>query len=68
MRQKIVKRGFRTFSADFKLDTVMEDFRGEKSIAQIYRERDFKDVHYYKWRDTFFENAVKILIDPQDPQ
>jgi transposase-like protein len=39
-------RKYRTFSVDFKLDTVMEGFRGEKSIAQICRERGIKDVLY----------------------
>jgi transposase-like protein len=62
----MAKRRYRTFSADFKLDTVMEGFRGEKSIAQICRERDIKDVLYYKWRDTFLENAAKIFSDPRD--
>ena len=64
----MAKRRYRTFSADFKLDTVMEGFRGEKSIAQICRERDIKDVLYYKWRDKFLENAAKIYSDAQDPQ
>ena len=64
----MAKRRYRTFSADFKLDTIMEGFRGEKSIAQICRERDIKDVLYYKWRDTFLENAAKIYSDPQDPK
>jgi len=53
-------RKYRTFSADFKLDTVMEGFRGEKSIAQICREREIKDVLYYKWRDIFVENAASV--------
>jgi len=64
----MAKRRYRTFSSDFKLDTVMEGLRGEKSIAQICRERDIKDVLYYKWRDIFIENAAKIFSDPQNPQ
>lgn len=51
----------RTYSADFKLDTVMEGIRGEKSIAQICRERGIKDVLYYKWRDIFIERAAEIF-------
>jgi len=62
----MAKRRYRTFSADIKLDTVMEGLRGEKSIAQICRERDIKDVLYYKWRDTFIENAAKIFKEPRD--
>ena len=51
----------RTYSADFKLDTVMEGMRGEKSVAQICRERGIKDVLYYKWRDIFIERAAEIF-------
>jgi transposase len=54
-------RKYRTFSPDFKLDTVMEGFRGEKSIAQICRERKIKDTQYYKWREIFLENAAEIF-------
>lgn len=54
-------RKYCTFSPDFKLDTVMEGFRGEKSIVQICREREIKDVLYYKWRDTFIENAASVF-------
>jgi len=51
----------RTYSSDFKLDTVMEGIRGEKSVAQICRERGIKDVLYYKWRDIFIERAAEIF-------
>lgn len=54
-------RKYRTFTPDFKLDTVMEGFRGEKSIAQICRERKIKDTQYYKWRDTFLQQAANIF-------
>lgn len=53
----------RTFSTDFKLDTVMEGIRGEKSIAQICRERGIKDTLYYKWRDVFIERAADVFED-----
>lgn len=58
-------RKYRTFTPDFKLDTVMEGFRGEKSIAQICRERKIKDTQYYKWREIFLEQAAGIF-DSQD--
>jgi transposase-like protein len=51
----------REFSAQFKLETVLEGLRGEKSIAQICRERDITDSLYYKWRDEFFESAPEIF-------
>jgi transposase-like protein len=53
----------RTFSAEFKLDTVIEGLRGEKTIAQVCREREITDALYYKWRDQFYERAVEIFTD-----
>lgn len=53
----------RTYSAQFKLETVLEGIRGEKSIAQICRERGIKDTLYYKWRDQFMSQAMRIFED-----
>jgi transposase len=53
----------RTYSAEFKLDTVMEGLHGEKSIAQICRERGIKDNQYYNWREIFIERAAEIFAD-----
>ena len=58
----------RKFSKDIKLDTVMEGLRGEKSIAQICRERDITDSLYYKWRDIFIEHAEEIFEDRRENQ
>lgn len=55
------RRQRRTYNAEFKLDTVMEGIRGEKSIAQICRERQIKDSLYYKWRDQFIERAATVF-------
>lgn len=51
----------RTFTAQFKLETVMEGLRGEKSVAQICRERNINDNLYYKWRDAFLERATNLF-------
>jgi transposase-like protein len=53
----------RTFSAEFKLDTVIEGLRGEKSVAQICRERDINETLYYKWQQTFRERAANVFVD-----
>ncbi len=53
----------RAFSAQFKLETVLEGLRGEKSVAQLCRERDLTDSLYYKWRDEFVESAPSIFAD-----
>ena len=51
----------RQFTAEFKLETVMEVFKGEKPIAQICRERDVTDSLVYKWRSEFLEKAPGIF-------
>jgi len=53
----------REFSAQFKLETVLEGLHGEKSVAQICRERDITDSLYYKWREEFMQNAPAIFAD-----
>lgn len=53
----------RTYSAQFKLETVLEGIRGEKSIAQLCRERGIKDMLYYKWREQFMSQAMGIFDD-----
>lgn len=53
----------REFSAQFKLETVLDGLRGEKSVAQICRERDITDSLYYKWRDEFMDKATNIFTD-----
>lgn len=57
------KKKRRTFNADFKLDTVMEVIRGEKSVAMICRERGITDSLYYKWREIFIQHAAEIFED-----
>lgn len=57
----------RTYSPQFKLETVLEGIRGEKSITQICRERGIKDSLYYKWRDQFTSQAQTIFADKRHP-
>jgi transposase-like protein len=51
----------RTFSAQFKFETVIEGLRGEKSVGQICRERKIAESLYYKWRDAFLEQGVRVF-------
>ena len=53
----------RIYTSDFKLETVLEGLRGEKSIAQICRERAIKDTLYYKWREQFQRRAAEIFVE-----
>jgi transposase len=55
----------RQFSAEFKLDTVLEVLRGEKASAQICRERAITDSLVYKWRQEFLEKAPGIFEGQQ---
>lgn len=58
----------RNFSTQFKLETVLNGQRGEKTVTQICRERDISESLYYKWRDAFFERATDIFVDQRGPQ
>ena len=53
----------RNFTAQFKFETVMEGLRGEKSIAQICRERQITESLYYKWRDALLERGADVFED-----
>jgi transposase-like protein len=55
----------RQYSAEFKLETVLEGIRGEKPVAQICRERSIRDSLYYKWRDAFKERAPGIFASQE---
>jgi transposase-like protein len=46
----------------------VDRLRGEKTVAQICRERDITESLYYKWRDAFFERATDIFTDQRGPQ
>ena len=55
------------YAPEFKLETVLEGLRSEKSISQICRERDITESLYYKWRDAFMEQAPNIFVDQRRP-
>jgi len=59
----MARKNRRKFSAEFKLDTVMEGLRGEKSVAQICRERDITESLYHRWKARFQERAAEIFED-----
>ncbi len=58
----------RNFTAQFKLETVLDGLRGEKTVAQICREREITESLYYKWRDALMERAADIFADQRGPQ
>ncbi len=53
----------RKHTSEFKFETVLEGLRGEKTVAQLCRERDITESLYYKWRDTFLAQAPGVFTD-----
>ncbi len=51
----------RQYEAKFKLETVLELLKGDKTAAQICRERDISQDLLPRWKDTFRERAVDIF-------
>ncbi len=51
----------RTFTAQFKLDTVLELLAGHKPVAQICCERNITDNLLYDWKRAFLERAPSIF-------
>ena len=49
------------FSAQLKLDRVLEVRRGEKAIAPIWRARQGTDWQVYKWRQEFLEKGSGLF-------
>jgi transposase-like protein len=51
----------RRFTAQFKLDAVLELLAGHKSVAQICRERQITDKLLYDWKRAFLERAPSVF-------
>ena len=57
----MAKRKRRNFSAEFKFETVLEALRGEKSAAQICRERDINENLLSRWKQEFLEQGASLF-------
>ena len=51
----------RTFDAQFKFETVIEALRGEKSAAQICRERAINDNLLSRWKQEFLSKGSEVF-------
>jgi transposase len=60
----MARRKRRTFNAEFKFETVMEALRGEKSTAQICREREISENLLARWKSEFVERGAEIFEKP----
>jgi len=57
----MARRKRRQYNAEFKFETVMEALRGEKSAAQICRERDISENLLTRWKSEFVERGAAIF-------
>jgi transposase len=62
----MAKRKRRRFKAEFKFEAVMESLRGEKSAAQICREREISDNLLSRWKQEFLERGTAIFEDKRN--
>ncbi len=60
---EIMVKKRRSYSAEFKLDTVMEGLRDEKTISEICREGEINEALYHQWKERFQERAADIFAD-----
>jgi transposase len=51
----------RTFSAEFKFETIVEALRGEKSAAQICREREINENLLSRWKQEFLQQGAEVF-------
>lgn len=51
----------RTFSAEFKFETVLEALKGEKSAAQICREREINENLLSRWKQEFLQQGAEVF-------
>lgn len=51
----------RTFDAQFKFETVIEALRGEKSAAQICREREINENLLSRWKQEFLSKGPEVF-------
>ena len=53
----------RSYSHQFKAELVLEALKGEKSAAQICRERSISHDLLTRWRRQFLERAPQVFTD-----
>jgi len=56
---------YRIYSRDFKAEVALESLRGQKSDAQICRERDIAPDLLSRWRQQLLERAPLLFASPQ---
>ena len=64
--KEIKRQTRRVYSAEEKIRIVIEDLRGEDSIAAICRKYGINDNLYYNWSKDFLEAGKKRLSGDTD--
>ena len=59
--REIQRRTRRTFSAEQKIQIVLEGIRGEESVSAICRKYGIHENNYYNWSKDFMEAGKKRL-------
>ena len=60
--REIRRKTRRKFSAEEKIRIVLEELRGEESIAALCRCEGIAANHYYRWSKEFLEAGKKRLL------
>jgi transposase-like protein len=53
----------RKWTAEEKLEIVLEGLKEKKPIAEICREHQISQTLYYRWRDKFLEGGKRALVN-----
>jgi len=64
----MARRPRRGFSAEFKFERVIEALLGEKSSAQICREREISETLLSRWKQEFLERGAVVFERNGDKQ
>jgi transposase-like protein len=56
---------YRTYKPEFKAEVVLESLRGQKTDAQICREREIAPDLLSRWRTQFLERAPQVFATDQ---
>ncbi len=59
--KEIRRKTRRTFSAEQKINIVMEALRAETSVAELCRKYSIQESQFYKWNKEFLEAGKKQL-------
>jgi transposase len=57
--KEIKRRTRRKFTAEEKIKIVLEDLRGEETVAAICRKYDIHQNNYFKWSKEFIEAGIQ---------